>query len=157
MTAFDGPGPFDGDAVFHYLDRASLAPAAFRDVVAGAFAEVIAGGAARRMPKEFLALAGLTELGVYADVDEAVWAWACAEMVALALGRELESPMPEVFAQAARKLPAPAGLLPDALRALDIASDRKRSELAGLLAETGDDAALQRLLRLRALLASASS
>src|SRR6185369_12442181 len=69
MTAFDGPGPFDGDAVSNYLDRTKLPPLAFREAVAHAFDEVIEGGAARRMPAEFLALVGRKAPIVYIDVD----------------------------------------------------------------------------------------
>lgn len=155
MTAFDGPGPFDGDAVYHYVDEASVAPAAFREVIAGAFQEVISGGAARRVPPELLALAGLEAPPFYVDVDvdEGVWAWACAELVAAALGLEPESPIPEEFLQRARTLRAPVGLVPDALRALEIVSDPKRSELAGLLEESNDSGAFQRMERLRSRLA----
>jgi hypothetical protein len=152
MTAFHGPGPFDGDAVYNYLDRAKLAPLAFREAVADAFGEIIEGGAARRMPAEFLAMAGLDAPIVYVDVDEATWAWACAELVAVAIGHQPETPIPDAFAQAAQNMPDPVGLVPVALRALQIISEPKRSELAGLLKEADDQSALQRIDRLRRLL-----
>lgn len=156
MTAFDGPGPFDGDAVHNYVDEVRQPPAAFREAVASAFDEVAQGGAARHMPAEFLALAGLERPPVYVDVDEGVWAWTCADLVALALGHEPETAIPDVFARAARTLPEPEGLVRDAVAALAIVSDRKRSELAGLLDDAGEQRALERMERLRQLLAGAA-
>ncbi len=135
MTAFDGPGPFAGDAVYHYVDQAELPPPAFREAVGDAFGEVIRGGAARHVPAELLAMVGLDRPPTYLDVDEAVWAWACAELVALAIGHQPETPIPDAFARAARTMPEPAGLISDALEALQIVVDPKRSELAGLLKE----------------------
>jgi|SRR6185369_1098590 len=154
MTAFDGPGPFDGDAVSNYLDRTKLPPLAFREAVAHAFDEVIEGGAARRMPAEFLALVGRKAPIVYIDVDEGTWAWACAELVALANGHQPETPIPQAFARAARSMPDPVGLVALALKALQIVSDPKRSELAGLLKEADDQSSFQRIDRLRLLLQS---
>jgi hypothetical protein len=52
-------------------------------------------------------------------------------------------------------MPDPAGLVSDALKVLQIVSDPKRSELAGLLEEADDEAAVQRIDRLRLRLASA--
>ena len=112
MTAFDGPGPFDGDAVYNYMGQVELSPLAFREVIASALSEVVEGGAARHMPSEFLVMAGLERPVVYVDVDEAVWAWACAEIVAMAIGHQPETPVPEAFARAARSLPEPAELVP---------------------------------------------
>ena len=155
MTAFDGPGPFDGDAVYNYLDLAELSPLAFREAVADAFAEVIEGGAARRMPAEFLAMAGLNGPIVYIDVDEGTWAWACAELVAVANGHQPETPIPHAFARAAQSMPDPVGLVAVALKALQIVSDPKRSELAGLLKDADDQSSFQRIDRLRLLLQSA--
>ena len=152
MSAFHGPGPFDGDAVYNYLDQAALPPLAFREAVANAFNVVIEGGAARRMPAEFLALAGLVGPVTYVDVDEATWAWACAELVVLANGHQPETPIPEVFAQAAQAMPDPIGLVPSALKALQIVADPKRSELAGLLKEADAQSSFQRIDRLRLLL-----
>ncbi len=148
MTAFDGPGPFDGDAVSNYMDEALVPPAAFREVIARAFLEVISGGAARHVPAELLAMAGIGTAPFYVDVDEAVWAWACAEIVATALGHEPESPIPEAILHRAETTPDPASLIPDALRALEIVADPKRSELAGLLEEANDQNAFQRMGRL---------
>ena len=155
MTAFDGPGPFDGDAVSNYLNRAKLPPLAFRKAVADAFSEVIEGGAARHMPAEFLAMMGRDAPIVYIDVDEGTWAWACAELVALANGHQPETPIPDAFAQAGQSLPDPVGLVPVALKALLIVSDPKRSELAGLLREADDQSSFQRIDRLQRLLQSA--
>jgi hypothetical protein len=154
MTAFDGPGPFDGDAVYNYLDQAELPPLAFRKAVASAFGEIIAGGAARHMPAEVLAMVGLDRPVAYVDVDEATWAWACAELVAVANGHHPETPIPDAFARAAQTMPDPVGLVAAALKALQIVSDPQRSELAGLLKEADDQSSLQRIDRLRLLLQS---
>lgn len=152
MTAFDGPGPFDGDAVYNYIDQTELAPAEFREAVADAFRAIAEGGAAGQLPPEFLAMAGLSHPPVYVDVDEAVWAWACAELVALALGHEPETPIPTAFEHAASSLPEVAGLASMASEALQVVSDPQRSELASLLEEAENHAALQRIGRLQALL-----
>lgn len=152
MTAFDGPGPFDGDAVYNYLDQTKLSPTAFRATVAGAFGAVVDGGAAGQMPPELLAMAGLTHPPVYVDVDEAVWAWACAELVALAIGHKPETPVPLRFAHAAGSLTEPAELIAKACEALQIISDPKRSELAGLLKEADDQATFERIARLQSIL-----
>jgi hypothetical protein len=155
MSAFHGPGPFDGDAVYNYLDQAALPPLAFREAVANAFSEVIEGGAARHMPTEFLALLGLDGPATYVDVDEATWAWACAELVVLANGHQPETSIPEIFAQAAQTLPDPVGLVPSALKALQIVMDPTRSELAGLLKDADAQSSFQRIDRLRLLLQGA--
>jgi hypothetical protein len=157
MSAFRGPGPFDGDAVYNYLDQAKLPPLAFREAVVDALGEVIEGGAARRMPAEFLAMAGLDAPILYVDVDEATWAWACAELVALANGHQPETPIPDAFAHAARTMPDPVGLVPVALKALQIVADPQRSELAGLLQEADDQSSFQRIDRLRLLLGTAGA
>src|SRR5690606_20701006 len=152
MPALDGPGPFDGDAVHNYADEATLPPAAFREAVARAFHHVCEGGAARRVPAAFMAIVGLDARPFYVDADEAVWAWACAEIVATAIGHQAETPIPAQFLRAARVLPKPLDLVPDAIRTLEIVSDPKRSELARLLKEANDQATLTRIERLREVL-----
>jgi hypothetical protein len=51
-------------------------------------------------------------------------------------------------------MPDPVGLVPLALKALEIVSDPQRSELAGLLKESDDPSAFRRVDRLRVLLQS---
>lgn len=140
--AFDGPGPFDGDPVFNYLHSVSnQPPAAVQAALASAFQEVLQGGAARHMPAEFATMLGIdlpSETQVYIEVDEGVWAWACAEMVAVALGHEPDSPVPEPFFGAAKSLPHPRHLAADAVEVLDIIVDTKRSELASLLNDSDE-------------------
>lgn len=137
--AFDGPGPFDGDSVYNYLDRVSnQPPTTVQAELAAAFQEVIQGGAARHMPAEFASMLGLDSSAVptvYVDVDEGVWAWACAEMLAAAMGLPPQTPIPEPFHSVAQSVPEPRMLVADALKALDIVGDSKRSELAALLEE----------------------
>lgn len=66
--AFYGDNPFQGDPAFNYRDSVNWKSAqAIRKAVIGGFDQ--AGS-----------------LGAF-DVDACVWAWACAEMLALALGR----------------------------------------------------------------------
>jgi hypothetical protein len=69
-------------------------------------------------------------------------------------GHEPETPIPDTFARAAETLPDPVGLVPLALKALQIVLDSKHSELAGLLKEANDQSSLQRIDRLRLLLQS---
>lgn len=104
------------------------------------------------MPAEILAIAGLTHPPVYVDVDEAVWAWACADFVALALGHKPETPIPLRFAHAAGSIPEPAGLVEMACNALQIVSAPQRSELAALLKEADDQPTFQRIERLHSVL-----
>ena len=58
-------------------------------------------------------------------------------MVALALGHDPETPVPEPFHSAAQSLPDPRRLIAEALEALDIVGDPKRSELARSRTRTG--------------------
>lgn len=150
---FDGPGPFDGDPVFNYLDQVvSQPPSALRDALAGAFREVMLGGAVRHLPPELASMLGMDPArlpAAHVDVDEGTWAWACAEMVALALGEEPETPMPEPFRSAASSVPRPWELVGDALAALEVVSDPARSELAGLLQHEGGAGSRRRILALR--------
>lgn len=152
--AFDGPSPFDGDPVYNYIDSISnQAPARVQAVLAAAFQEVIQGGAARQLPPELVSMLGLDPSLVptaYCDVDEGVWAWACAEMLALALGTQPESTIPEPFYGAALSLPKPRKLVASALQALDVIGDTKRSELASLLVgSVAERSCRERLDRLR--------
>ena len=133
--AFDGPSPFDGDPAFDYLHTVEGAsPEDVRSVLFDAF--------------EFV----LDPEADYIDVDETVWAWAAAELVALALGRPSDPPPPEPFAGAVKGLPDPAGLVPRALDALEVVADEERSEVAELWAESGDDSLADHLADLRARL-----
>lgn len=154
--AFDGPGPFDGDPVSNYLDRVSnRPPAVVQDELAAAFREVLEGGASRRMPDDLANMLGIDPSSIpsmYLDVDEAVWAWACAEMVAVALGHEPETPIPGPFYAAAQSLPDPRMLVADALKAIDIIGDTARSELAGLLEEAQAEESSKRIASLRTTL-----
>lgn len=147
--AFDGPGPFDGDPVYNFIDGVSNQPPdAIQGAMAAAFRTVIAGGAAAQLPPELVSMLGIDPSslpGRYADVDEGVWAWACAEMLALALGHEPETPIPAAFHAAALSLPRPRSLVGDALKALEIVADPKRSELAALFEEAKTASVQQRI------------
>jgi len=151
--AFDGPSPFDGDPVFNYLERVSgQPPEALQRNLGAAFQAVIEGGAANQLPPEMASMLGMDPSSlpaVYIDVDEGVWAWACAEMVALALGHALETPMPEPFITAARTLPEPTKLIADAIDAIDRLGDPKTSEIADLLSGARADDFRGRIAGLR--------
>lgn len=85
--AFYGDNPFQGDPVFNYQDSVDWKSAeAIRKAM----------------------LAGFEQAGSLSafDVDACVWAWACAEMLALALGRPSSPPRPMPFA-AATRIPDP--------------------------------------------------
>ncbi len=113
--AFVGPDPFSGDPVFNYLDAIEgRSPREIREAMESGFAEA-------------------ESLGAF-DVDACVWAWACAEMLALALGRPSSTPPPSPF-NSAKSIPDPASLVPKALATLKIIADPKTSELAGLMGE----------------------
>lgn len=152
--AFDGPTPFDGDPVYNYVDQVvDQTPDVVQEEFTFAFREVIQGGASGRMPAEFASMLGANPLSVtsttYVDVDEGVWAWACAEMVAVALGYEPEPTIPEPFHGVILSLPNAKLLAADALEALDIVRDPKRSEVAGLMRDANADEAYERIDNLR--------
>ncbi len=131
--AFDGPGAFDGDPAFMYL----------HEVEAKSPSEVRAA-----MTRAFVAM----RPGEYAEVDETVWAWAAAEMVAMALGRPSSPPPPEPFASAGASIPDPEGLVGLALAALDVVVNDQESEIADLWNEGGPPNLDDHLLPLRARL-----
>lgn len=159
MSSFHGPGPFDGDAISHHLGPDLHVPHALRAAVVAAFAEVRSGGAASRIPPALLEMLGLPAErapAAYVDVDDAVWAWACAEFLALALGHPAESPVPARLAAAARAMPDPEALIPEATAALEVIARPGRSELASLAEEAGSREVLQRIAGLRDRLSSVS-
>ncbi|MCW8138337.1 MAG: DUF4259 domain-containing protein [Planctomycetota bacterium] len=111
--AFDGPSPFDGDSAFMFAHEVDgMPPAEVHRALLRAFSTVL-------------------DLD-YVEVDEGVWAWCAAEMVATAIGRPAEATMPEPFATAAKSLPRASDLVPRALEALALITDEVRSEVAGL-------------------------
>lgn len=131
--AFDGPTPFDGDPVYMYLDQIEDAPSAdIADAIRSAF-EFILGD------------------DDYFEIDETVWAWGCAEILASALGRgALESP-PGAFGIAAKALSADDAdpLREQALAALAVVVDEERSEIAELWNESGDNSLESHIAELR--------
>lgn len=154
--AFDGPGPFHGDPVFNHLDSVqNQTPAVLQQVLANAFSEVIKGGASRKMPAEFFTMLGFDPLSapaMFVDIDEGVWAWACAEILAAALGHDPETPIPEPFGSVALSIPQPRRLVADAIKALDLIVDTAHSELGGFVAEGCLAESRDRIARLRDVL-----
>lgn len=136
--AFDGPTPFDGDPVYNYLDT-----------IEGMDAAVVC--AALEGAFDFV----LGEDG-YSEIDETVWAWAAAEMVATALGNGATSPAPKPFQLAAESLSRTdgEGLRDKALRVLDVVADPERSEAADLWNESGEGTLNDHLSGLRARLST---
>lgn len=139
--AFDGPTPFDGDPVYDY-----------RDTIEGVDATEVCAA----LESAFDVV--LSEDG-YSEIDETVWAWAAAEMVATALGKGAGSPAPEPFQQAAESLSTQdgEGLRDKALRVLDVVADPERSEVADLWNESGEDTLADHLSGLRARLSNSAS
>ncbi len=134
--AFDGPTPFDGDPAFMFLEEVEgQAPAKVRAALVRAFRA--------------------TRGSEYVEVDEGVWAWAAAELVAVARGRAPRKAPPEPFLSAARALPDPEGLVRPALAALRVVADVERSETAALWEETGEGTLEEHLAPLRARLEAA--
>jgi len=130
--AFDGPGPFDGDACAFLQIELEEAPedaeAIIEDMLAGAI----------EMP--------------YVEVDEGVWAWIAAELVAHHCGREPERPLPSAFTDVPVK--DVSDLVPLAKESLGVIADLERSELAQLWSEGNPDPFAQRLEELQTRLAS---
>lgn len=153
MTAFDGPGPFDGDAAYNYINGLLDVPAELRIAIVGAFSDVAAGGVAARMPEAYRKMLGPSS-AAYIDVDDGVWAWAAAEMLAIALGFPTETPVPEQVARAARAIKDPEDMAASAAVALKVVCNPGSSELASLLSGPGGIEALQRMERLSAALSS---
>ena len=97
---------------------------------------VLSGGAVRHIPEEIRKMMGPGTPGstpTYIDVDEGVWAWAIAEMVAVSQGYAPETAIPPPFDQVPARIPWPRVLIPKAIQALDIIINPKTSEVAGLL------------------------
>lgn len=133
--AFDGPSPFDGDPAFDHLDELEgRPPARVRAALIQAFEAV--------------------HRTTYLEVDEGVWAWCAAEMVAIALGKPPERLPPEPFASAATRLTDPVALVPSAISALNVVVDDERSEVAQLWAESGQGTLAEHVAGLRARLMS---
>ncbi len=153
FMAFDGPGPFDRDPVFAYLDQLEgQPPSSLQSAFEAAFDEVLNGGAARHAPVELLSMLGFDKTSIaqgYADVDESVWAWACAEIVVLALDETWGHSIPEPFRKMANGLPHPRRLVSKAVSALEVVGDSMRSELGSLLRESEHVLSLQRISDLR--------
>ncbi|HJL00408.1 MAG TPA: DUF4259 domain-containing protein [Polyangiaceae bacterium LLY-WYZ-15_(1-7)] len=119
--AFDGPTPFDGDPVYMYLDEVEWdQPDDVVRAIREAFEQT------REEP--------------YVEVDEGVWAWAAAEMVAIALGRPPKEAPPEPWGPAAERLGKSRAeqLKTAALAALEVVVDDERSEIAELWNERDD-------------------
>ena len=131
--AFDGPGAFDGDPAFMFMDEIEgKSPTQVRSALSRAFGHMNPQG--------------------YAEVDEGVWAWAAAEMLAVALGNPSSPPPPEPFASAAATIPDAAALVPSALAALDVVVLDTASEVAELWNEAGGPSLHDHLLPLRSRL-----
>jgi hypothetical protein len=130
--AFDGPSPFDGDPAYDYLHVIEgVPPEDVRSVLVDAFEVVLDPDAE------------------YLEIDETVWAWAAAELVAVALGRPSDPPPPEPFASAARGIPDAAALIERALAALDVVADEERSEIAELWLDRDEGSLDAHLMPLR--------
>ena len=130
--AFDGPTPFDGDPAWDWLDEIKgESPAAVQAALERTFEAVI------------------DSEEDYIDVDDVVWAWAAAELVALAIGRGSEPAPPEEFAVCVAGLPDASELVDPALRALAVVADPERSEVADLWNDSGDSTLEEHLADLR--------
>lgn len=135
--AFDGPTPFDGDPAYMYLEELEGTPEEIAAAITDAF-EYLGSGED------------------YYEIDETVWAWACAELVALACGQPSDPAPPDPFAAAARKLPQPSRLVGPALAALEVVATESISEAAELWNESGDDTLAEHLRDLRERLGRAA-
>jgi hypothetical protein len=131
--AFDGPSPFQGDPAYLYLDE-----------IVGQSPEVVRATITRALELE-----GTT----YVEVDEGVWAWCAAEMLAIAIGRPPAEDVPEPFANIARMIPDCVALVPAAIAALAVVADPGRSEVAGLWQDRGVGTLADHLAPLRRRLA----
>jgi len=129
--AFDGPSPFDGDPAFDFQQEVLAAPEDIEAIVEDALCA----------PLE-------TE---YAEIDEGVWAWIAAELLAHYAfgGATVELP------DALTGLPVEslADLAPLARESLAAVADASRSELAQLWAEGYPEPLAERLAPLLARLA----
>lgn len=127
--AFDGPTPFDGDPAYDFVHEIEdQSPARVRAALARAFKATRAE---------------------YVEVDEGVWAWCAAELVAVARGRPPRPLPPEPFLSAALSLSDPEALVAPALKALAVVADAERSEVAQLWEESGDGTLTTHLRSLR--------
>lgn len=133
--AFDGPTPFDGDPAFMFLDEVEdQSPADVRAALLRAFKAINGDD--------------------YVEVDEGVWPWCAAELVAVARGTPPAKLPPEPFLSAARSLRNVEALARPALAALAVVVDTKRSEVAELWEESGDGTLDAHVSGLRARLKS---
>ncbi len=158
--AFDGPGPFDGDPVCNYRDLfEQTSPEQVRATLSNAFDAVLQPNShVAQALRTFASMTGapvsdpdeaeLPRSETY-DVDETVFAWAAAELVALALGRPSKPPPPQPFASAAAHIPEAVALVPKALAALDVVADASRSEVAALWNQNGRRSLADHLAPLR--------
>lgn len=128
--AFDGPGPFDGDPAFDFLGEIEAAP----EDVEAAIEDALCA------PLEV----------EYAEIDEGVWAWVAAELIAHYAFGGATVPLPEGFVG----LPVDdvRDLAPRALEALEVIAIEERSELAELWASAYPEPLAERLRPLRARL-----
>jgi hypothetical protein len=126
-VAFDGPGPFHGDPAFGLQMELEAAPEDAEAILEDAMA------VACEQP--------------YVEVDDGVWAWIAAELVARHTGHPSPDPLPEAFARV--EVDDVSDLVPLARDALAAVADGERSELAQLWAEGYEQPFADRLADLR--------
>ena len=124
--AFDGPGPFDGDPAFILQAELEEAPEDAEAIIEDALATALEQS--------------------YIDVDDGVWAWVAAELIATNIGRPGPDSMPPAFQRV--KVSDVSDLASLAVEALAAVADVDRSELAQLWAEGYDDPLSTRLVDL---------